>query len=150
MRCDSVNIAPNETDDTTPAGNESVQAVSCQADAGRRSPSPAFYVLLSQVGRPAIRVQATPDTGVTVPLLTYRIAQQQNLFINKLKCPSLVNASGLHLQVEGTATVNICANDLFCSVDAVIISDLRDDLLVRCEDLRRLKIIPANFPHQTV
>ena len=37
-----------------------------------------------------------------------------------------------------------------CSVDAVISSDLRDDLLVGCEDLRKLKIIPANFPHQTV
>ena len=61
----------------------------------------------------------------TVSLLAYRIAQQQNLFINKLKCPSLVNASGLPVPVEGTATVNICANDLSCSVDAVISSDLR-------------------------
>ena len=54
------------------------------------------------------------------------------------------------MQVEGTATVNICANSLMCSIDAVISSDLRDDLLVGCEDLRKLKIIPANFPHQTV
>ena len=54
------------------------------------------------------------------------------------------------MQVEGTATVNICANNLMCSVDAVISSDLRDDLLTGCEDLRCLKIIPANFPHQTV
>ena len=75
---------------------------------------------------------------------------EQNLFINKLKCPSLVNASGLPMQVKGTATVNICANDLICSVDAFISSDLRNDLLVGCEDLRHLKIIPANFPHQTV
>ena len=80
----------------------------------------------------------------------YRDVQQQNLFVKKLKCPSLVNASGLPMQVEGTATVNICANDLMCSVDAVISSDLRDDLLVGCEDLRKLKIISANFPHQTV
>ena len=54
------------------------------------------------------------------------------------------------MQVEGTATVNICANSLMCSIAAVISSDLRDDLLVGCEDLRKLKIIPANFPHQTV
>ena len=54
------------------------------------------------------------------------------------------------MQVEGTATVNICANNLICSVDAVISSDFRDDLLVGCKDLRRLKIIPENFPHQTV
>ena len=54
------------------------------------------------------------------------------------------------MQVEETATVNICANNLMCSVDAVVSSDLRDDLLVGCEDLRKLKIIPANFPHQTV
>ena len=102
------------------------------------------------MGRPATRVQATPDTGATVSLLAYHLAQQQNLFINKLKCPSLLNASGLLMQVEGTATVNICANDLICSVDAVISSDLRDDLLVGCEDLRRLKIIPANFPRLCV
>ena len=102
------------------------------------------------MGRPAIRVQATPDTGVTVSLLPYRVAQQQNLFVNKLKCPSLVKASGLPMQVEGTAaTVNICANNLMCSVDAVVSSDLRDDLLVGCEDLLKLKIIPANFPHKT-
>ena len=37
-------VAPNETDDTTPAGSESVQAVSRQASDGRRSPLPAFYV----------------------------------------------------------------------------------------------------------
>ena len=37
-------VAPSETDDATPAGNESVQAVSRQADASRCSPSPAFYV----------------------------------------------------------------------------------------------------------
>ena len=81
-------------------------------------------------------MQATPDTGATVSLLAYRLAQQHsNLFVNKLKCPSLVNASGLPMQVEGTATVNICANNLMCSVDAVISSDLRDDLLVGCEDL---------------
>ena len=54
------------------------------------------------------------------------------------------------MQVEGTATVTLCANGLFCSVEAVISSDLRDDLLAGCEDLRGLKIIPANFPHQTV
>ena len=54
------------------------------------------------------------------------------------------------MSVEGTATVNICANNLMRSIDAVISSDLRDDLLVGCEDLRQLQIIPANFPHQTV
>ena len=102
------------------------------------------------MARPAARVRATPDTDATVSLLVYRVAQQHNLFINKLKRPSLVNASGSPMQVEGTATVNICANNLMCSIDAVISSDLRDDLLVGCEDLRKLKIIPANFPHQTV
>ena len=54
------------------------------------------------------------------------------------------------MAVEGTATVNICANNLMRSINAVISSDLRDDLLVGCEDLRQLHIIPANFPHQTV
>ena len=37
-------VAPNETDDATPAGSESAQAVSRQVDDSRRSPSPAFYV----------------------------------------------------------------------------------------------------------
>ena len=46
--------------------------------------------------------------------------------------------------------MTLCANGLFCSVEAVISSDLHYNLLVGCEDLRRLKIIPANFPHQTV
>ena len=83
-------------------------------------------------------------------LLAYRIAQQNNISINRLKCPSLINASGAPMSVEGTATVNICANNLMRSINAVISSDLRDDLLVGCEDLRQLHIIPANFPHQTV
>ena len=102
------------------------------------------------MGRPAVRVQAMPDTGATVSLLAYRVAQQQNIFVTKQKHPSLVNTSGLSMQVEGTATVTLCANGLFCSVEAVISSNLRDDLLVGCEDLCRLKIISANFPHQTV
>ena len=97
-----------------------------------------------------MRVRATPDTGATVSLLAYRVAQQNNISINRLKCPSLINASGAPMSVEGTATVNICVNNLMCSIDAVISSDLRDDLLVGCEDLRKLRIIPANFPHQTV
>ena len=97
-----------------------------------------------------MRVRATPDTGATVSLLAYRVAQQNNISINRLKCPSLINASGAPMAVEGTATVNICANNLMRSINAMISSDLRDDLLVGCEDLRQLHIIPANFPHQTV
>ena len=54
------------------------------------------------------------------------------------------------MTVEGTATVNICANSLMRTVNAVVSSDLRDDLLIGCEDLRQLHIIPANFPQQTV
>ena len=44
------------------------------------------------------------------------------------------------MTVEGTATVNICANNLMRTVNAVVSSDLRDDLLVGCEDLRQLHI----------
>ena len=50
-----------------------------------------------------------PDTGATVSLLAYRIAQQQNLFVNKLKKPLLVNASGLPMLVEGMAKGTLCA-----------------------------------------
>ena len=95
-------------------------------------------------------MQATLDTGATVSLLAYRVGQQQNLLVNKLKKPSLVNTSGLPMQVQGTANVTLCANNIFTNVDAVISSDLCDDLLIGCEDLRQLKIIPSNFPHQTV
>ena len=34
------------------------------------------------------------------------------------------------MAVEGTATVNICANNLMRTINAVISSDLRDNLLV--------------------
>ena len=54
------------------------------------------------------------------------------------------------MQVEGTAEVTLCASNILMDVDAVVSSNLRDDLLVGCEDLSRLKIIPSNFPHQAV
>ena len=93
-----------------------------------------------------MRVRATPDTGATVSLMAYRVAQQHNIFVNKLKRPSLVNASGAPMSVEGTATLNICANSLMCSIDAVISSDLRDDLLVGCEDLRNCLLYTSPSP----
>ena len=37
-------VCPSETDDTLPTGSESAQAVSCQANNGRHTPSPTFYV----------------------------------------------------------------------------------------------------------
>lgn len=57
------------------------------------------------------------------------------MYINKLKKPSLVNASWLPMQVEGTDKVLLCANNIFTEVDAVIISNLRDNLLVGCKDI---------------
>ena len=54
-----------------------------------------------------------PDTRATVSLMAYRVAQQNNLFVNKLKNPSLVNASGLPMKMEGIAKVTLCANEDF-------------------------------------
>ena len=50
------------------------------------------------------------------------------------------------MHVAGTSTLTAQANGVKCSITAIVSKDLQEDLLISCNDLKTLKVIPRGFP----
>ena len=50
------------------------------------------------------------------------------------------------MHVAGTTTLIAQANGIKCSITAIVSKDLQEDLLISCNDLKTLKVIPRGFP----
>ena len=50
------------------------------------------------------------------------------------------------MHVSGTTTLTAKANGVECNITAIVSKDLQEDLLISCNDLKTLKVIPREFP----
>ena len=50
------------------------------------------------------------------------------------------------MHISGTTTLTAKANGIECSITAIVSKDLQEDLLISCNDLKSLKVIPRGFP----
>ena len=50
------------------------------------------------------------------------------------------------MQVEGMVNIRVCANNIQATQVAVS-SELKETMLISCDDLRKLRVIPADFPN---
>jgi len=95
-------------------------------------------------------LQAVPDTGAAITVISEKEATLANLFIStKGKIPVLTSANGGRLTVLGAvefvAKLPIAAE--FVLLRAVVIRDLCCKMLVSTSDLKRLQILPRCFPN---
>ena len=51
------------------------------------------------------------------------------------------------MHVEGMANIRVCANNIQATLNVAISSELRENMLISCDDLRKLRVIPADFPN---
>ena len=51
------------------------------------------------------------------------------------------------MHVEGMANIRVCANNIQATLKVAVSSELKETLLISCDNLRKLHVIPADFPN---
>ena len=51
------------------------------------------------------------------------------------------------MHVEGMANIRVCANNIQATLQVAVSSELKETMLISCNDLRKLRVIPAEFPN---
>ena len=49
--------------------------------------------------------------------------------------------------MEGMANIRVCANNIQATLQVAVSSELKETMLISCDDLRKLRVIPADFPN---
>ena len=52
------------------------------------------------------------------------------------------HAVGGSMHVEGMANIRICANNIQATLKVAVSSELKETMLISCDDLRKLRVIP--------
>ena len=51
------------------------------------------------------------------------------------------------MHVEGMVNIRVCANNIQATLQVAVSSELKETMLISCDDLRKLRVIPADFPN---
>ena len=51
------------------------------------------------------------------------------------------------MHVEEMAHIRVCANNIQATLRVAVSSELKENMLISCDDLRKLRVIPADFPN---
>ena len=95
----------------------------------------------------AFWVDSTPDTGCTITLLNLDLALRNGIHIDWTKTVELYHAAGGSMHVEGMANIQVCANNIQATLQVAVSSELKETMFISCDDLRKLRVIPADFPN---
>ena len=95
----------------------------------------------------AFWVDSTPDTGCTITLLNLDVALRSGIHIDRTKKVQLYHAAGGSMHVEGMVNIRVCANNIQATLQVAVSSELKETMLISCDDLRKLRVIPADFPN---
>ena len=49
------------------------------------------------------------------------------------------------MHVEGIADIRVCANNIQATLQVAVSSGLKETMLISCDDLRKLRVILADF-----
>ncbi|KAG1696506.1 Transposon Ty3-G Gag-Pol polyprotein [Nymphon striatum] len=84
---------------------------------------------------------ATPDTGATRSIIANNILSQHNIPFKSTSC-RLFAANGNEMSCPGQVRLKVDSH----IINAVVSSDLNNEILISWHDLKALNIIPSNFP----
>ena len=88
----------------------------------------------------------TPDTGWTITFLNLDVALRNGIHIDRTMKVELYHAAGGSMHIEGMANIRVCANKIQATLQVAVSSKLKEAMLISCDDLRKLRVIPADFP----
>ena len=91
-------------------------------------------------------MDSTPNTGCTITFLNLDVALWNGIHIDRTKTVELYHAAGGSMHVEGMANIHLCANNIQATLQVAVSSELKETMLISCDYLRRLRILPADFP----
>ena len=84
-------------------------------------------------------VDSTPDTGCTITLLNLDVALRNGIHIDRTKTVELCYAAGGSMHVEGMANIRVCDNNIQATLQVAVSSELKETMLISCDDLRKLR-----------
>ena len=87
-----------------------------------------------------------PDTGCSQSIISHDIAVNNGMRINKRKKKTILNASDEPMICNGTVLFDLSYYDHRTTVEALVSSDLNDEVLLGWQTLKRLHIIHEDFP----
>ena len=87
-----------------------------------------------------------PDTGCSQSIVAFDIVREHGMEINPKKKKRILNASDEVMYCNGTVIFNVNYCGLWTTVEALVSSDLEDEVLLGWQTLKRLRIIPEFFP----
>ena len=91
--------------------------------------------------------EVLPDTGSSQTIIAMNLVNANDMPVDKKKKRKIFNASDEPMACEGTVTFEVEYEGQKTNVAALVSSDLTNEVLLGWKALKRLKIIPDNFPH---
>ena len=93
---------------------------------------------------------ATPDTGCTKTIISRTVADKAGLDWSNETKTILRIANGDRMAVQGITKLDVTANGVRTEIEAIISPDIKELMLVSCQDLMSLRTLPQGFPNVTV
>ena len=105
-------------------------------------------------------MECIADTGSSKPIMSSRISNSNNLKVDASRNIKLFNANGKRMLVDGITTakcypklingkINILKRKCI-ETEFIVSSDVKADILLSCTELKRIGVIPENFPDVTM
>jgi hypothetical protein len=98
-------------------------------------------------GTETVTYMALADTGADVDFLSKDLADAQGLVLNEEDTVPIAGADDRPLRVEGSAVVTLEYQGQSVRTTVYVSSSMTQEFLVSCTTLKRLRIIPADFPN---
>ena len=112
-----------------------------------KSEAPPLLELHLRRGKRSFSFQAYPDTGATRTIIALNVLQRHHVSLSSDKSEELVTANGGRMVCEGSVVLQATYNGgPEASINAVVSSDLKDEILLGWPDLKRLELVPCGFP----
>ena len=93
----------------------------------------------------AFHASAAVDTGCTKNIINERLVMQHKLEMFTNEGTLLAAANGSHMTVTGTTALTAKANGITRLIHILMSAAITEDMLVSCNNLIRLEIIPRHF-----
>ena len=83
----------------------------------------------------------TPDTGWTITFLNLDVALRNGIHIDRTKKVELYHDAGGSMHVEGMANIRVCANDIQATLQVAVSTELKEMMLISCDDLHKFCLL---------
>ena len=131
----------------SPKHVDTVSLVNVQGKRAKADSSDKVEVMISKPSDNVnFTLQATPDSGATVTVISASTAKKFGLFKDQKSKRQLQTATGSQVSNDGVVHISLEVGGHKARTSAIISKDLRTDMLISKRDLQNLGILPSNFP----